>query len=575
MDASHTKQRARGMSSLDNEFVRFCSVLDMAEQRFIHGDAESAVALAQIAARCAYPASVGLFASPRLERLLISIGKSLPSAAKTNKIGHEGHPQRILHILSYARPVGGDTRLVWRWIQEDLANTHNVAVTTQADVLELYQIPPALEEAIAISGGSLYVLQEPPSRPLDQAVELRGICQDMDIVVLHLFPYDVIPILALSAGCASTKTIFINHADHTFWIGASVAHLIVHLRTQNQLFLRRSRSLKSDVNAYLPIPLAYSPQRTSRAEAKAELGYGPDVVILLTIASPFKYSAPGRQGLLDLVVPVLREMSQAVLLAVGPSPVGPWWEANSQTDGRVVALGVRYDNAMLYAAADIYLDSVPFSSITSLLEAGSLGVPVLGLSPPVPDLLLLGPGAPGLNGAMEMGTDASSYRCLLRRLIGSEEHRERLGRRVGEKILSHHTGEGWKTELREVYAKASRAGKRGCINEGAEPFASGLLNVALTQLYQQTEGPTFMRQILWRFLGPLPYLRRASIVWELYRNGFDLSVPNLLPCSVNLLARSILCLVERFKKQCSHRLRGATHRCLKALALSMGGRTSR
>lgn len=538
----------RQFPDLEASFKRFCRVIDMAEQRFRRGDPESAVALAQIAARLAYPGNAGLFASPRMERLLVAIGESLPIPLTTRGHDHTEHSRRILHILSYARPVGGDTRLVWRWIQEDPENTHSVAVTTQADVSGIYEIPLILEESVQRSGGFLHMLQTPTSRPLEQAMELRGLCQDMDIVVLHLFPYDVIPILALCAGCDSARTIFVNHSDHTFWIGASVAHSMVHLRTQPQGFLHRSRSLKSACDALLPIPLAYSSPQTTRAEAKAALGYDRNVVILLTIASPFKYSSPGRQGFLDLVIPVLSEMRQAVLIAVGPTPEGAWREANTRTEGRVVALGARFDNATLYAAADVYLDSVPFSSITSLLEAGSVGVPLLGLSPPEANLWLLGPGAPGLEGTMEMATDTDSYRHLLRHLIADEDYRTESGHRVRAQILSRHTGERWKAATQDIYARLSDAGERGCLSAAADAFVASSLNVALAQLYAQAEGQKAMRQLLWRFLRPLAYRTRVSIVWELYRKGFDLSIPNLLPFSLNLLARSLARLTRRLKK---------------------------
>lgn len=535
------------MPNLGADYAKFCRILDMAEQRFTHGDAESSVALAQIAARLAYPANVGLFASPRLEQLLVAIGKSLTVSPKSGAHATTARLGRILHVMSYARPVGGDTRFVWRWIKEDRENTHSVAVTTQADINGTYGIPHQLKESVERSGGFLHVLHVPTSRPLEQALELRKLCQDADIVVLHLFPYDVIPILALCAGCDGVRTIFVDHSDHTFWLGASVAHSIVHLRTQPQRFLQRSRRLRSGHHPLLPIPLAYSAPQTTRAEAKAALGYDRDAVILLTIASPFKYSSPARQGLLELVIPVLCEMRQAVLLAVGPSPEGDWREASIRTDGRVVALGARYDNALLYAAADVYLDSVPFSSITSLLEAGSLGVPLLGLSPPDADLCLLGPGAPGLNGTMEIGADAASYQGLLRRLIADEDFRLETGRRVRLQILARHTGPGWRAAVKGVYAHLSRTGPRGCLEEGSDAFAAGSLNLALVQLYEQSRGRHFMRQLLWRFLQPLPYRTRVAIVWELYRTGFGISIPNLLPASLNVGARSCARLAHRLK----------------------------
>ena len=79
-----------------------------------------------------------------------------------------------------------------------------------------------LRSAITRSGGLLHILKAPPSDPLSQALELRALMQDAHVVVLHIFPYDVIPILALATGC-DAKTVYVNHSDHTFWLGASVS----------------------------------------------------------------------------------------------------------------------------------------------------------------------------------------------------------------------------------------------------------------------------------------------------------------------------------------------------------------
>ena len=298
-----------------------------------------------------------------------------------------------MHVLSYAQPIGGDSRFAWRWIQEDHNNRHCVAITSQADLDGKYAVPEVLRQSAENTGGFVRTLSAPTAKPLEQALELRALCQEMDFVILHLYPYDIVPVIALAARCDSVKTLFVNHADHTFWIGASVAHSVVHLRRQCPNFLRERRGLYPDRASIVPIPLAYSPASITQKQAKRELGYEPNVVVLLTIATPFKYSAPGHIAFLDLVTPVLAEHAQAVLIAIGPDSKGSWRSAGIQTDGRIVALGKRWDNEIFYSAADIYLDSVPFSSSTSLLEAGSRGKPLLGYRPPKPELWATRPGS--------------------------------------------------------------------------------------------------------------------------------------------------------------------------------------
>src|SRR5260370_443103 len=122
---------------------------------------------------------------------------------------------------------------------------------------------------------------------------LRMLWQGMAIVILHLFPYDVIPVLALAAGCDTVKALFFNVCDHTFWIGASVANWVVHLRRQSPNFLRKRRGLNLEHSSILPIPLCHFRPSITSVQAKRALGFESDVILLLTIASPFKYSSPG------------------------------------------------------------------------------------------------------------------------------------------------------------------------------------------------------------------------------------------------------------------------------------------
>lgn len=518
-------------------YVRFCDLLTLAEEYFASGDFSAAVGLAQVAVRYAFPGHIGLLGSPRLERLLLELGKQIPTASPCSPRHSNENSLNVLHVLSYGRPVGGDSRCAVRWMQEDRNSRHSVVITTQEELKGTYEVPEILRQSAENSGGFLRTLCAPTSNPLEQALELRLLCQAMDIVVLHLFPYDVIPVLALAAGCDSVKTLFVNHSDHTFWIGASVAHSVVHLRKQSLDFVRDRHGLDPERSSILPIPLAYSPPSLTPVEAKRALGYEPEVVLLLTIASPFKYSAPREIAFLDLVTPVLEQFPQAVLIAVGPNDEGAWQSARIRTNGRIVPLGTRWDNDLLYAAADVYLDSVPFSSTTSLLEAGSHGVPLLGYTLLNPELGVLGPGSPGLDNAMELASDEESYRGLLASLISDLEFRCRSGQRVQAQILSLHTGTNWIRAVHELYAKLEVSNDRGCLSEQKDNFSISALNVSLLHLYSRE--PFRLGGLIRRYIGAVRYRSRVSITWRLHLMGFDLCFINLLPPPLNAMVRSI------------------------------------
>ena len=555
------------MTLLRDNNARFRHLLTLAEEYFEAGDLSASARLAQIAARFSFPANAGLFGSLRLEKLLLNVGKQIPATDVFCKSPcGDDNVRHILHVLSYAKPIGGDSRFVWRWIQQDRSSRHYVAITTQDDIKGIYHVPDALIKSANNSGGFLRTLRAPTSQPLEQARELRMLCQQVDIVVLHLYPYDVIPVLALATGCESVKTLFINHSDHTFWIGASVANLVVHLRRQSQEFLSKRRGLRTEDSSILPIPLVYSPPSITRTQAKRELGYDPDVVLLLTIASPFKYGASGQICFLDLVNPVLAKLPQTVLIAVGPERKGAWRSASIHTNGRVVPLGKRWDNDLLYAAADIYLDSVPFSSITSLLEAGSHGVPLLGYSSLNSELGLLGPGAPGLDGTMQLANDPVCYQALLTRLITDLEFRHVSGQRTQTNIFSLHMGRNWTEQAHELYAKAERCADRNCLTGNHESISTSPLHIALVTLYGKARFSG--RQLIGEYIGSLPYYTRLSITWRLFLGGFDLCLLNLLPPPTDTVIRHVMrrakAIIGRFLRAClstAANTRSPTPRC--------------
>jgi hypothetical protein len=372
----------------------------------------------------------------------------------------------------------------------------------------------------------------------------------MDIAVLHLFPYDIVPIVALARGCDSVKTLFINHSDHTFWLGGGVAHQIAHLRKQKDDFLTDRRRLRPDRASLLPIPLSHVENRISAEQAKRALGYDEDVTVLLTIASPFKYHSPGVISFLDLVEPVIARSPRTILIAVGPRPDGAWKQASLNTGGRIVPLGTKWDNELLYCAADVYLDSVPFSSITSLLEAGARGIPLLGLQPPSDEIDLLGAGAPGLEQAMLFAADPANYQTTLSRILEDPLYRRAHGDNVKHKIASTHIGHHWLRFLTDVYLKIDATGERGCLSDDEENAEYTPLAASLEQLYPALN----IRRLLANHLGQLPFATRVSLTWQLYKFGLDLCFLNFLPSQASQLVRRIGSRAKYYKQHISSRL---------------------
>jgi hypothetical protein len=235
---------------------------------------------------------------------------------------------------------------------------------------------------------------------------------------------------------------------------------------------------------------------------------------------------------------VIADAPNAVLIAVGPDAAGEWQTAERCTQGRIVAVGTRWDNHLLYAAADVYLDSIPFSSITSLLEAGSRGAALVGYRSADPELVLLGPGAPGLDEVMELAEDKQSYQALLARVIRDADYRARLGHAVREQIGKSHMGRNWTQLVQNLYELP--VNERGCLAVTEDTFEKSELGSALFQLY----GEWKTRQMIRNLLSPLSYRSRFLASWRLYRAGFHLCIVSLLPPPIHGI---VLALGRRLK----------------------------
>ena len=112
----------------------------------------AAAAYGELAALYAISRHCGIFVSPALERVLIDIGKkAIAPSARSKGRRLQYPPRRILHVSTRVMPVGGHSRMIWRWIQQDEGRVHSLALTRQTSA-----IPAMLKAAVADSGGRIY-----------------------------------------------------------------------------------------------------------------------------------------------------------------------------------------------------------------------------------------------------------------------------------------------------------------------------------------------------------------------------------------------------------------------------------
>ena len=157
--------------------------------------------------------------------------------------------RKILHVISEGYKIGGHTKLVKNWIKKDEDSISALITTWQMNTL-----PEELIEEVKNHGGFVYSLNNFYGTYEKSASLLRKIAYSWsDIVILHCHMQDPIPTLAFAVE-GGPPVFILNHADHRFWIGSSIADVIVDCREESKKLSFERRGARESF--ILPVPLS-------------------------------------------------------------------------------------------------------------------------------------------------------------------------------------------------------------------------------------------------------------------------------------------------------------------------------
>lgn len=439
----------------------------LAERSEHDGDSPAAVSWASVAAEFAWGINPGYYASRRLEGLLLRRAAALASERAGPALPPEGSRTRkrgIVHVMTRAYDIGGHTRVIERWASRASGTPHSLVVIAQ----EARALPSWVVAAVEGSGGGVRSLHA--LAPDERALALRRIWQDEATHVIdHCHPHDPTPSLAFGIP-GGPPVLKFNAADHVFWLGASVADLVLELRDSGmRCTLRRRGARRSEI---LGIPLVMPPAAARAGPARRALGLPPGARVMVTIASAYKYLPLPPWSFCDLMEATLASCPEAHLVAVGPSREGAFATLATRFPDRVQVLGERKDIEPIYAAGDVYVDSLPFCSLTSSLDASLRGLPVHRYrNEQAP---LLSNDDPAFDGQAAEST-ADAYVGALRRLIADPEEARRRGEQGREATSRTHASSDWDERAEALLSSASsHAAAPACGEEQAEPADHGM-----------------------------------------------------------------------------------------------------
>lgn len=512
--------------TLSDHFRMFGDLVSRADYFLQKSDFESAAAFGQMAADYAWRNHAGLFVSPRLESLMWRVAEKAirPSIHSTRRPPLNRSVKRVLHVITVASGVGGHARLAWRWIKNDLKRVHSVFLTRQGGL----EVPKALMDALTLSGGQLYQVDSNIGGLIYRAKTLQQLASQYDVIVLHIHPYDVVPIIALSQKVDRPPVILMNHADHVFWLGVCISDIVAHFRTSGLRLSIARRTIEPKRCAILPIPIPPADRQMSQSEAKRKLNLSDTDVVLLSIASAYKYKGRSTINFLDAIVPVVKNRTDAVLLVVGPKGRDLRLDADPATACRVRFYGKRDDIVLFYQAADIYLDSLPFPSLTSLLDAGMFGIPLVGYCAHPHSSEVLCVDDPGLVRSLLRAEDLQTYRETITDLLSSKELRERIGEQTRAEVCDIHNRQ-WTEYMDDIYSHALSIPLKGEPQEDADQMVQGELDLRLMRYNRDMGFERHIHRIMRSHYLLLSFRLRFKL-WTTTRNNvIDFAPVFLLP----------------------------------------------
>ena len=505
--ASSLRAIAARWRPLNEAAFRWC--VAGARQSLAGGALESALRWSALAVMTGTLHGFGRLAAPELERILLSAAARLPCRLP-DRAPRSG-PLRWLHVMDEENTIGGDISFALRWMELDARDhRHSVVLLSQRNR------EGRLAEATSASGGAVTALD--PDTPLTERADRlrRQAWEHADRVVLWAL-WSVVPVVALGIAGGPPVTL-LNQASQVFWVGGSVADLVVNLRGSARRWSESYRGI--DRNAVVPVPLpdvAVEPiSAERRLAARRALHLPSSATMLLTIGNAYKYRPLPGIDFLDAVDAVLRARPDVHLVAVGPIDDQRWAALRSAAGGRVVTAGPQTDLGPYHLAADLYLEGFPVGSPTAFLEVAQLGIPCVRAPRMIPPPFVID--SPALEG-LAQPADVADYVRTVIALVDDPDARSRQGGALAAAVRRHHSPAPWRRAL--AAALASLPPRHAVYPlEGAAPLPGALRDFSAavpTFVAEHEPLPFVLAGLQVCGLRPPPSLALARLLWRSVR----------------------------------------------------------
>ena len=395
---------------------------------------DTRLSLAQLAAYYACSNNTGYFTSSILEKFFTDYAKTL----KTDLSGIAFEKKSFLHVMSSGYRTGGHTRVVERWVRNAPQDQKHCVVFTRHKYPQL----PVLISNVKEKNGYIAALKDDLSIA-GKALELRKLAMHFEYVILHTHPEDPTALIAFGAEDFQRPVLFYNHSSHMFWLGKSIADLVLDLISNDDATVIY-RNIKNPFVLGVP-SLDMKITAHDKLKCRRKTGMPADKKIIVTAGSVHRYMAIGKISFLDMLKQVLDE--NTFCYAIGVDKDDPEWRsARTSTGNHIILPGaIPFDKGFLdyIRSADVYLDSWPLGGGAALMDAIASGVPALSLKSADPQLDYF----TGTNGFCRTSAEFTEK---IRKILSDKNYAENLLEEQQNSLQKLQSQDAWNRKTEEM-----------------------------------------------------------------------------------------------------------------------------
>lgn len=394
------------------------------------------VNLAQNLMYHAFECGMGIYASPELEKPFLDLAETLPIFKDIQYTSNS-----FLHVMTQSYTTGGHTRVVERWVDSSpIEQKHSIVLLDQGEE----PIPSKLGNVVHEHKGELYVFDGNSLE--DRAVKLRELAMQYEYIILHIHMYDPTALVAFGSEEFTRPVVLFNHADHSYWCGASIVDMLADLRVNN--FAKEFRGINNVHPIRIPFDINESIQNfsVSKLDSRRKLGLPLDKKIILTVGGAHKYTPFAGFEFCDVISKTISSMDNVVCYGVGPSKeTGNWGNSGE----KFIAVGeINYGEEYFHYlnACDVYVNSFPIGGGTAMLDAVQFHKPVVSYS-------LFDTNLGNILNGVDTTYDLNQFGDRLRNLLLSEDVTDSLAKSQYDGVIECHGIEQWRKNIYVMLSK--------------------------------------------------------------------------------------------------------------------------